>query len=126
MPGDFPLEQHLRQLELQLLSPSGAFSDELAGLLADDFVEFGSSGKVYNKEQTIQTLLAASRPQRSLADFKVLSLAQDVALATYRAARHRASDEAPVYSLRSSVWKLSNGRWQMIFHQGTLSEPSAL
>ena len=24
--------------------------------------------------------------------------------------------------LRSSIWKLIDGRWQMVFHQGTLSQ----
>ena len=123
MRDNSSLEQHLRQLEEQLLSPSGEVSVEPAALLADEFVEFGSSGKVYDKEQTVQTLGDAARARRSLEDFKVVSVAEDVALVTYRATRYRAANESPINSLRSSVWRLSNGRWQMVFHQGTLSDP---
>jgi hypothetical protein len=32
------------------------------------------------------------------------------------------ASEQPTYSLRSSVWKLIDGRWQMVFNQGTLSK----
>jgi hypothetical protein len=24
-----------------------------------------------------------------------------------------------IISLRSSIWKLNNGKWQIVFHQGT-------
>jgi hypothetical protein len=53
----------------------------------------------------------------SLLDFTVRRLAQDVMLVTYRTTiQNRA-----VSRLRSSIWKLIEGRWQMIFHQGTPS-----
>ena len=53
-----------------------------------------------------------------LSDFEAKSLASGVILATYRAVKHE-SDGRRSYSLRSSIWKLIDGRWQMIFHQGT-------
>jgi len=31
-----------------------------------------------------------------------------------------AASEQPTDSLRSFVWKLIDGRWQMVFHQGTV------
>jgi hypothetical protein len=48
-------------------------------------------------------------------------LAPGVVLATYRLAWSEGGYEAPKQSLRSSIWKLIEGRWQMVFHQGTPS-----
>ena len=94
---------------------------DVALLLADDFVEFGSSGRVYNKQQIIESLQQEPPTQRSLTEFKVFTLAPGVVLATYRAVQKGASLEQPVYSLRSSIWKSIDGRWHMVFHQGTLA-----
>jgi hypothetical protein len=41
---------------------------------------------------------------------------------TYRVIRQGTADEPPIYSLRSSIWKLIDDRWQMVFHQGTLTQ----
>jgi hypothetical protein len=38
---------------------------------------------------------------------------------TYRAVRRDESDHSEVASLRSSLWVIRDGRWQMLFHQGT-------
>nr|WP_242947776.1 hypothetical protein [Desulfosporosinus lacus] len=46
-------------------------------------------------------------------------LAPDVVLATYRAVKSNESREEMRNSLRSSIWKFLDGRWQMVFHQGT-------
>nr|WP_242876402.1 DUF4440 domain-containing protein [Desulfosporosinus hippei] len=52
-------------------------------------------------------------------DFQVKVLATDVVLATYRAVKTNESREEMRNSLRSSIWKFIDGRWQMVFHQGT-------
>ena len=106
------LEERLLQAEVRQSAP------ELAELLADDFIEFGSSGRVFNKSQIIASLSHETPERRSLTEFKAVFLAPGVVLTTYRAFRHRATD-TPITSLRSSIWKLIEGRWQMIFHQGT-------
>jgi hypothetical protein len=51
-----------------------------------------------------------------------MTLAPGVVLVTYNAVRQDESEEQLAYSLRSSIWRLSEGRWQMIFHQGTPSK----
>ena len=122
---DSDLERHLRHLEERLLQPEVRRSaEEVAALLADDFVEFGSSGRIYDKRQVVEGLQAESGdPGRlSLTDFKAVFLAPGAALATYRALRHDESGAPAASSLRSSIWKLADGRWRMVFHQGT-SEP---
>lgn len=113
-----PLKEHLRKLEEQLLQPGVRKSTkQLEKLLADDFVEFGSSGRVFNKQQIINGLSTEPKIKMSLIDFAIKQLAEDVVLATYRVLKH----EDMKFSLRSSIWKLNEGQWQMVFHQGTPS-----
>jgi len=106
------IEAQLRHLEELLLQPEVRSSPErVAALLADDFVEFGSSGRVFNKEQIIAALRGESPVKRSVSRFECVMLSDSVALVRYRLTR----------SLRSSIWRLSDGQWRMVFHQGTLT-----
>jgi hypothetical protein len=116
-------EDVLRHLEEQLLSASVRRSAErVAALLVDDFVEFGGSGRVFDKAQIVADLaaepLTMSPVLRSLREFRVRKLAPDVALVTYRAVRSGA-DGGEAHSLRSSIWTRDAGSWRMVFHQGT-------
>jgi hypothetical protein len=113
----------LRQLEERLLQPDVRKSaQDVADLLAEEFIEFGSSGHIFNKQQIIEGLQHEPTIQRSLVEFHTWVLAPGVILVTYRAIRHCVADGQPLHSLRSSIWKLIGGRWQMVFHQGTLSK----
>ena len=107
---------NLRDLELSLHRTDVRRSSErVAELLADDFVEFGSSGRVYDKP-TIVKLLAHDQdnaPPPIVTDFVVRFLSPEVALVTYRAVATERE------TLRSSLWLLSHGQWRMTFHQGT-------
>ncbi|UYB50055.1 DUF4440 domain-containing protein (plasmid) [Lysinibacillus capsici] len=109
------LEEHILQLEKRLMSYDFKELDEL---LAEDFREFGSSGNSYDKK--VQLEVAKSKTTTNfikftVTDFNIKLLASDVVLATYRTFRHNDSK----YALRSSIWKINKGKWQMIFHQGT-------
>jgi hypothetical protein len=112
----------LRSLEEQLLKPEVRGSpDEVDYLLADEFIEFGSSGRVYDKRQIIAALQQETpdpTTRISLVDFVARRLAPEVILVTYRTIR----PDRPESRLRSSIWKLVEGRWQMVFHQGTPSK----
>jgi hypothetical protein len=122
MNADVSVGQQLRKLEEQLLqSEVRKSAADLDALLANEFVEFGSSGRVFDRRQIIESLRTESPVRRSLLDFKTLPLAPGMVLATYRAVRHGVPGEQPTYSLRSSVWKLIDGQWQTVFHQGTHS-----
>ena len=118
------VDDHIRQLEEQLLRPEIRRSQATLGvLLADEFVEFASDGGAYTKAQVIAALQREAAYLRSLTDFHLVALAENVVLATYRAThRDEASGEA-VESLRSSVWAHRNGGWQLVFHQGTRVAP---
>ena len=105
-------------LEVRLLTPAVRQSpDELERLLADDFVEIGASGRQFDRRQIIEALQGEPPAELSLHDFRVVLLAPDVALATYRSARQ--TPGAARHSLRSSIWVRRADRWQLVFHQGT-------
>jgi hypothetical protein len=113
------VESQLRRLEEQLLQPEVRASRErLGALLADDFLEFGSSGTVFDKKKVIAALSKESPAKRSLRRFAVTMIADNIALVTYRAT-FSSKRGARVHSLRSSIWRLREGDWQMVFHQGT-------
>jgi hypothetical protein len=98
---------------------------QLARLLAEDFREFGSSGRVFNKQQIIEALRAELAWELSLQDFRTLPLAPDVVLVTYRATCRSPDSESVSHSLRCSVWRRRSGNWQIVFHQGTPSAKAA-
>ena len=122
MNADPVLTEHLRKLEESLTKPETRRSaEELGRLLADDFREFGGSGRVFDKRQIIDALQNQPAVQLWLDDFQVRCLAPDVVLVTYRGnCRFPASDKVS-HSLRSSIWRNRDGRWEVVFHQGTPS-----
>ena len=96
----------LQRLEERLLVPDVRKSTQLTELLSDDFIEFGSSGRIYTKEDLVAALQAESPVTQTTSDFNVASLAPDVALLTYKI---RCDGQPPVHTLRSSVWVRSRG-----------------
>ncbi|MBV8362412.1 MAG: DUF4440 domain-containing protein [Deltaproteobacteria bacterium] len=117
----------LRSLEEQLLQSDIRRSAAKVGdLLADDFVEFGSSGRVFSKSELTEPLRQEREVhsvQWSIIDFAVRWLAPNIVLATYRLMVRHGSAEWERHTLRSSIWKLRDSNWQMIFHQGTPATP---
>jgi hypothetical protein len=114
------LKEELLELEKKLVDPDlRSTPEKLAPLLAEDFMEFGSGGHAYDKKR-ILFLLRRQVPTRLLIEeFRVIPLAESAALVTYRAGTESTRTTAPHYSLRSSLWVLRGGAWQMVFHQGT-------
>ena len=109
---------HIQELEKTLLQSSARKSEVVSQLLSDEFVEFASSGRTYTKEQVIASLHAEPPANYSASDLNFKLLAPQTVLITYLACRH---SEPLVFSLRSSIWQQCNGRWQILFHQGTIS-----
>jgi hypothetical protein len=116
------MRDHIQKLEEQLLQSEIRRSrPDLEALLADDFTEFATDGAAYGKAQVIDALQREAAYQRSLTDFHIVALAETVVLATYRATRRNEALNEIVESLRSSIWTHRDGRWQLVFHQGTTS-----
>ena len=115
------LTEQLRALEERLLQPDlRASRSELDRLLAPGFVEFASDGKAYDREQVIAALQHETPFRRSIYDFRMAQLSDDVALTTYQIARENNASGEIVRSMRSSVWKHNRDGWQLVFHQGTI------
>lgn len=91
----------------------------VARLLTDDFVEFGSSGRPWTKDEIIELLVHESFSPVSIKDYRCDLLAEDVALVTYRAVRADTQTGSSISSLRSSIWTNRLGQWRVRFHQGT-------
>ena len=121
--GSSRLAEQIRALELRLLEPETRRSPQRLGeLLADDFTEFGSSGRVLDKKQILAALQNEGDVDLSLEKFKARPLNPDAVLATYSVSA-RFPDNSTRLSLRSSVWVRRSDRWQVLFHQGTLALP---
>ena len=118
-----PLRSVIRELEERLMQTHVRNTRALAApLLADEFVEFGSSGGTYDKEAVLSALAADTSAAPAVANFAVRQLAPGIVLATYRTVHRDPSGTITRQSLRSSVWREVNGRWQLEFHQGTPTE----
>lgn len=123
-----PDAELFRSLEQKLHRPEVRRSpDAVRALLADEFIEFGSSGTVYDKGAIIEALVGEPAEETTLVpdvhDFAVRSIASDAVLVTYRSIRRHPDGTAERTTLRSSIWKRIDGRWQMLFHQGTVVPP---
>ena len=88
---------------------------EAAALLADEFVEFGASGKVWTKPEVVAAMASSQPIERTFEELTVRELSPSICLVTYRVI-----DATPrSASLRSSLWRRDGETWQMLFHQGT-------
>lgn len=94
--------------------------EKVSALLADDFIEFGSSGLKYDKALTLDLLSEEGIAlEISVEDFELKRLSDDIVLATYKTSKIDPKTGELFQSLRSSIWKNNSGNWEMVFHQGT-------
>jgi hypothetical protein len=97
--------------------------EKVAELIADDFVEFGKSGGTFNKQDTLNGLAEEKIDlQIEISNFAIKQLSSEVTLVTYTAVMLDRDAVTKVSTNRSSVWILRDGKWQMVFHQGTRAE----
>lgn len=106
----------LRRLEEALWREETRFDDRfLESVLADDFIEYGRSGKTYSRDDIFRTPRQPIDAQ--LRDFSIRFLDDVTAQVTYvSAVRNGAATE---HGRRSSIWSKVGGRWLLRFHQGT-------
>jgi len=113
------LAYQLRALEEELLRPEIRKDPiHVADLLADDFREFGKSGRVFDKSTVLTSLQEESTAQILMQDFTCTPVADHAALITYRSIRIEPTGQR-LEALRSSLWVFREDRWQVLFHQGT-------
>lgn len=110
------LQDHLYTLEERLFHPDReADRTALIPLLAEDFQEFCSSGRIMNRQQVIDALLVSSPHAANISYFYINVLAPNAVLATYHVTT------TLHVSHRSSLWVFRDNRWQLLFHQGTMA-----
>ena len=114
------IQKIIYELELSLLTPEIRSSfDNLNNLLSDDFIEFGSSGLVYNKKEILERLPNTDEKiEYKVSDFIATVLSDTIVRTTFKTERI-INDIDKVVSLRSSIWKKENENWKLFFHQGT-------
>jgi hypothetical protein len=111
--------EKLKELEESLWLEETRFDREyMSSILAPDFFEFGRSGRIYQRKETI-----AANPKQEiqaklpLRDFKIHSIDMNVVLVTY-------ISEVGINEVergnRSSLWLKTETGWQLKFHQGTV------
>jgi hypothetical protein len=107
----------LRRLEESLWRSETRFDlAHMEWLLAPDFVEFGRSGRTYDRAACLAVEACDIKASLPLPEFRVNALDADTALVTYvSVVRH---DEV-LRANRASVWSRTPGGWQLRFHQGT-------
>ena len=106
----------LRRLERSLWDPITRYDGaHMEAVLAPDFVEFGRSGRVYDRAAVLDV---ASRDFTAvLSDIAVRLIGDDAALVTYRSELRM--EGRVERGNRSSLWRRDGTTWLLEFHQGT-------
>lgn len=115
---DESLRSHLIGLETALLRPEvRASRAQLDALLSDAFREIASTGRMFGKDEALSRLPTESGVSFHADRFAVETVGEGVALVSYRASRSCGGEVRA--SLRASLWRIEDGAWRMLFHQGT-------
>lgn len=112
--------EDIRALEESLWRSETRFDDaQMDVLFADDFCEFGRSGRVYQRDETFFGAHAKEEINATLPlkEFRVRALSDTIVQVMY-VSEVRYGD-AIERSNRSSIWRRGEGGWQLCFHQGT-------
>ena len=108
----------LKILEESLWKSDSRFDiSKMERVLAADFFEFGRSGKVYQRGDTLNAASQEIPAVFPLIDFQTRLINENTAQVTYKIVVNYKEGEEK--SLRSSIWSFLDGRWQLRFHQGT-------
>lgn len=115
-------ERLFHRLEEQLWREDTRFDYErMDKLFAPDFLEFGGSGRIHNRQVLISVQPSPIVVQLPLPDFKARRLAPDVVQVTYNTIVR--NEGIVQYRRRSSIWTKSAEGWVIRFHQGTPYQP---
>ncbi|MEU2912589.1 nuclear transport factor 2 family protein [Streptomyces massasporeus] len=117
MPEHNPAVESAMEGELALLTPKVRRSpDRVGALLHPDFHEFGASGRHWSRAAIIASLAATTetgaRPV-AVSALRGVQLAPDLVHLTYD------TEYEGSRAHRSSLWRRTEGRWLLWFHQAT-------
>ena len=116
LPVDPATAREILALELALAGRDhAALPGGVEAILDDPFLEFGASGRRWDRDAMLEVFRAAPTVEVVIENFAAVALTNDVVLASYQV-RPEGPGRA---SLRSSVWVRRLGGWRIRFHQGT-------
>jgi hypothetical protein len=108
----------LEQLESELWREEARFDiDRMKEVIAEDFFEFGRSGRFYTRENILSTPRQPIEAVFPLPDFRARLLSKGVAQVTYNSSV--TYDGVVENARRSSIWSRASSGWVLRFHQGT-------
>ncbi|MFJ7336980.1 DUF4440 domain-containing protein [Streptomyces sp. NPDC101110] len=117
MPDHNPAVESAMEGELALLTPEIRCSPERVGaLLHPEFHEFGASGRHWGRAAIIASLAATTEPagrRVAVSALRGVQLAPDLVHLTYD------TEYDGSHAHRSSLWRRTEGRWLLWFHQAT-------
>lgn len=114
------IEKVLFNLESELQKPDVRKSvEKLDGLISDDLREITSSGAVTNKQDCFVNLPATPEIKFVMTDFSIRELAPNLVQTFFKTKKTVVGTDKVSDSMRNSIWKNENGKWKMVFHQGT-------
>ena len=115
-------QTELTRLEEAMWKPGTRFDPAFQeARFAQDFVEFGRSGRVYTRADIICTDAHPIQATLPLPDLAFRPLDNDTVQLTYNS--EVVYDGVREYARRSSVWSRTPSGWVMRFHQGTPYNP---
>lgn len=107
----------LTKLEESLWVDETRFNKEyMESILASDFFEFGRSGRIYEREHTINVSRESINAKLPLKNFAVQGVTKEVFLVTYVSEVQYGELEL---ANRSSLWVKTADGFKLKFHQGT-------
>jgi hypothetical protein len=108
----------LRKLEEELWRAETRFDrHRMEELIAGDFFEFGRSGRVSQREDTLDVPRGPIDAVLPLPNFQARLLTPAVAQVIYNSAV--TYDGIVYHARRSSIWSRTETGWRLRFHQGT-------
>lgn len=108
----------LKRLEEELWREETRFDGErMSDIIAPDFLEFGRSGRIYRREDSLAVPRQPIDAVLPLPDFDARLLHPDIAQVTYNSAV--TYDGVVQHARRSSIWSRTPSGWVLRFHQGT-------
>lgn len=107
----------LRSLEESLWREETRFNKGYMNkLLAEDFFEFGRSGKIYSRSDCLEVEKQAINAKLPLEKFRIHQVSENTVLITYIS---EVTYNSVQRANRSSLWARNTEGWKLRFHQGT-------
>jgi hypothetical protein len=103
----------------------GRTRQDIQNQMSDDFFEIGASGRVYTKQDIIEILLDRYNDPHyhddwQTSDFNMTTIAPDHYLVTYILTQDKTR-----ITRRSTLWRVENNTWKIVYHQGTIVDSLA-